>query len=84
MRKIVAGKLQTGADFEGSRGDCICSGTIAVKNSHYAGPAYCVGYCGNNGIVTRNANANLAKTKQQEVLDYEISRNKNNKNRNRL
>ena len=27
MRKIVAGKLQTGADFEGSRGDCICSGT---------------------------------------------------------
>lgn len=62
MRKIVAGKLQTGADFEGSRGDCICSGTIAVKNSHYAGPAHCVGYCGNNGVVTRNANANIAKT----------------------
>ncbi|MFQ8654065.1 MAG: RumC family sactipeptide, partial [Mediterraneibacter gnavus] len=28
-----------------------------------AGPAYCVGYCGNNGVVTRNANANLARTK---------------------
>ena len=38
MRKIVAGKLQTGADFEGSKGGCVCSGSTAVANSHYAGP----------------------------------------------
>ena len=62
MRKIVAGKLQTGADFEGSKGGCLCSGSTAVANSHYAGPVYCVGYCGNNGVVTKNANANVAKT----------------------
>ena len=62
MRKIVAGKLQTGADFEGSRSGCVCSGSAAVASSHYAGPAYCVGYCGNHGAVTRNANYNLAKT----------------------
>lgn len=52
MRKIVAGKLQTGADFEGSKWGCVCSGSTAVANSHNAGPAYCVGYCGNNGVVT--------------------------------
>ena len=63
MRKIVAGKLQTGADFEGSKGGCKCSGGAVVENSHNAGPAHCVGYCGNNGVVTRNANANLARTK---------------------
>ena len=34
MRKIVAGKLQTGADFEGSKGGCVCSGSVAVANSH--------------------------------------------------
>ena len=62
MRKIVAGKLQTGADFEGSRSGCVCSGSAAVANSHNAGPAYCVGYCGNHGVVTRNANYNVAKT----------------------
>ena len=39
------------------------SGGAVVENSHNAGPAYCVGYCGNNGVVTRNANANLARTK---------------------
>ena len=61
MRKIVAGKLQTGSDFEGSKGGCICSISVAVKQSYYAGPAYCVGYCGNHGAVTRNANYNLAK-----------------------
>ena len=33
-----------------------------IYNEHNAGPAYCVGYCGNNGAVTRNANANLART----------------------
>ena len=63
MRKIVAGKLQTGADFEGSKGGCVCSGSVAVANSHNAGLAYCVGYCGNNGVVTRNAKANIARTK---------------------
>ena len=63
MRKIVAGKLQTRANFEGSKGGCKCSGGSVVENSHNAGPAYCVGYCGNNGVVTRNANANLARTK---------------------
>lgn len=62
MRKIVAGKLQTGADFEGGKWGCKCSGGTVVENSHYAGPAYCVGYCANNGAVTRNANANLART----------------------
>ena len=30
MRKIVAGKLQTGSDFEGSKGGCICSISVAV------------------------------------------------------
>ena len=30
MRKIVAGKLQTGADFEGSKGGCKCSGGAVV------------------------------------------------------
>ena len=29
MRKIVAGKLQTGADFEGSKGGCISN----IKNN---------------------------------------------------
>ena len=62
MRKIVAGTLQTRANFEGSKGGCKCSGGAVVENSHNAGPAYCVGYCGNNGVVTRNANANIAKT----------------------
>ena len=62
MRKIVAGKLQTRANFEGSKGGCKCSGGAVVENSRNAGPAYCVGYCGNNGVVTRNANANIAKT----------------------
>ena len=42
MRKIVAGKLQTGADFEGSKGGCKCSGGAVVENSHNAGPAYWV------------------------------------------
>ena len=49
-------------DFEGNRAGCICNGTVAVANSHDAGPAYCVGYCGNSGVVTRNANADLART----------------------
>lgn len=31
MRKIVAGKLQTGADFEGSKWGCVCSGSTAVQ-----------------------------------------------------
>ena len=56
-----AGNMKTGANFEGSRSGCVCSGTVAVANSHNAGPAYCVGYCGNNGTVTRNANMNVAK-----------------------
>ena len=55
------GNMKTGANFEGSRSGCVCSGTVAVANSHNAGPAYCVGYCGNNGTVTRNANMNVAK-----------------------
>ena len=49
------------ANFEGSRSGCVCNGTVAVANSHNAGPAYCVGYCGNAGSVTRTANMNLAK-----------------------
>ena len=59
MRKIVAGKLQTRANFEGSKGGCVCSGSVAVANSHNAGLAYCVGYCGNNGVVTRNYYARM-------------------------
>ena len=53
---------ETGSHFEGSKAGCICSGSVAVANAHNAGPAYCVGYCGSNGTVTRNANANLART----------------------
>ena len=34
MRKIVAGKLQTRANFEGSKGGCKCSGGAVVENSH--------------------------------------------------
>ena len=61
--KLVETKTtKTGTNFEGNRAGCICNGTVAVANSHNAGPAYCVGYCGNNGAVTRNANANLART----------------------
>ena len=56
-----AGNMKTGANFEGSRAGCVCNGTVAVANSHNAGPAYCVGYCGNAGSVTRTANMNLAK-----------------------
>lgn len=64
MKRIIYGNsssLNTGANFEGSRAGCVCSGTVAVANSHNAGPAYCVGYCGNNGSVTRSANMNLAR-----------------------
>ena len=65
MKHITFGKtnvLSSGAEVEGNRAGCVCSGTNAVKMSHYAGPAYCVGYCGNAGSVTRTANMNKAKT----------------------
>ena len=64
MKRITYGKgnaLNSGANFEGSRSGCVCNGTVAVANSHNAGPAYCVGYCGNAGSVTKTANMNLAK-----------------------
>lgn len=62
--KLVETKTQTmktEADFTGSRAGCVCSGSVAVANSHNKGPAYCVGYCGSNGTVTRDANMNVAK-----------------------
>ena len=59
MTKV--GITKTGANIECSRWGCVCHGTVAVANSHNAGPAYCVGYCGNAGSVTRTANMNLAK-----------------------
>lgn len=64
MKKVIEHKgasLKTEADFAGSRAGCVCSGSVAVANSHHKGPAYCVGYCGSNGTVTRDANMNLAK-----------------------
>ena len=62
MKLVKTKTIKTGSHFEGSKAGCICSGTVAVANAHNAGPAYCVGYCGSNGTVTRNANANLART----------------------
>lgn len=62
MRLVQSKKIAVGSNFEGNKAGCICSGSVAVANAHDAGPAYCVGYCGNNGAVTRNANANLART----------------------
>ena len=62
MKLVKTKTMKTGSHFEGSKAGCICSGSVAVANAHYAGPAYCVGYCGSNGTVTRNANANLART----------------------
>lgn len=64
MKRIIYGNnssLNSGANFEGSKSGCVCSGTAAVAVAHYAGPGYCVGYCGNNGTVTKNANMNVAK-----------------------
>ncbi len=64
MKRILCGKtsgLDSGANFEGSGVGCICNGPVAVANSHNAGPAYCVGYCGSAGSVTKTANMNLAK-----------------------
>lgn len=58
MKWIIYGNgnsLNSGANFEGSRSRCVCSETVAVANSHNEEPAYCVGYCGNNGSVTRSA-----------------------------
>ena len=55
IMKLVQTKttgMKAGANFEGSRAGCVCNGTVAVANSHNAGPAYCVGYCGNAGSVT--------------------------------
>ena len=54
MKLVETKTTKTGTNFEGNRAGCICNGTVAVANSHNAGPAYCV--------VTRNANANVAKT----------------------
>ena len=34
-----AENMKTGANFEGSRSGCVCNGTVAVANSHNAGPA---------------------------------------------
>lgn len=62
MKLVTSKTMKTGTNFEGNKAGCICSGSVAVANSHNVGPAYCVGYCGNNGAVTRNANANLART----------------------
>ena len=62
MKLVKTKTMKTGSHFEGSKARCICSGSVAVANAHNAGPAYCVGYCGSNGTVTRNANANLART----------------------
>ena len=62
MKLVETKTTKTGTDFEGNRAGCICNGTVAVANSHDAGPAYCVGYCGNSGVMTRNANADLART----------------------
>ena len=56
------GNMKTGANFEGSRSGCVCNGTVAVANSHNAGPAYCVGYCGNAGSVTIAIQINIAQT----------------------
>ena len=50
-----------------------------MKNSHYAGPAYCVGYCGNNGVVTRNANANLARTNNRRYWTMKLVETKTTK-----
>ena len=61
MRLVQSKRIATGFNFEGSKAGCVCSGTVAVATSHNAGPAYCVGYCGNNGEVTRNANYNIAR-----------------------
>lgn len=62
MKLVRSKKIASGSNFAGNKAGCICSGSVAVANSHDAGPAYCVGYCGNNGITTRNANANQART----------------------
>ena len=62
MKLVKTKTMKTGSHFEGSKAGRICSGSVAVANAHNAGPAYCVGYCGSNGTVTRNANANLART----------------------
>ena len=59
--KTKVGNMKTGANFEGSRWEFYSLGTVEVVNIHNAGPAYCVGYCGNAGSVTRTANMNLAK-----------------------
>ena len=50
MKLVETKTTKTGTDFEGNRAGCICNGTVAVANSHDAGPAYCVGYCGNSGV----------------------------------
>ena len=43
MKLVETKTTKTGTDFEGNRAGCICNGTVAVANSHDAGPAYCVG-----------------------------------------
>lgn len=48
MRLVQSKKIAVGSNFEGNKAGCICSGSVAVANAHDAGPAYCVGYCGNN------------------------------------
>lgn len=62
MKLVKTKTMKTGSHFEGSKAGCICSGSVAVANAHNAGSAYCVGFCASNGTVTRNANANLART----------------------
>ena len=53
MKLVTSKTMKTGTNFEGNKAGCICSGSVAVANSHNAGPAYCVGYCGNNGEIGR-------------------------------
>ena len=42
MKLVETKTTKTGTNFEGNRAGCICNGTVAVANSHNAGPAYCV------------------------------------------
>lgn len=38
MKLVETKTTKTGTDFEGNRAGCICNGTVAVANSHDAGP----------------------------------------------
>lgn len=34
MRLVQSKRIATGFNFEGSKAGCVCSGTVAVANSH--------------------------------------------------